>query len=214
VSWDAQRGKQVFVKLEPHVVVGLDVLRHVVQRTGPGANERVGEPDAISPEPEHRCGQVRADGIGTQVEGCEPVQNPGVVGRVGVVVRRDNVVDGSCLPCGAQVEQFRVEHEKVVVRLGHSSPGAGRFQLGGDSLCICSTASVGEAPPTKVTRHTRDKTGHGEIDELRFHIGLWKPCCCGHTSEARKPDAAKRVEHQQVGAGAVGQVRHGRMLPR
>jgi len=41
VSWDVQSGKQVFMKLEPHVVVGLDAVRHAVQRAGRDVAERV-----------------------------------------------------------------------------------------------------------------------------------------------------------------------------
>lgn len=61
-------------------------------------------------------------------------------------------------------EQFRVEHEEVVVRLDHRGPGAGRLQLLGDPLGICGAAGIGEAPPTDVTRHVGDKTGNGEIE--------------------------------------------------
>lgn len=214
VSWDPQSGKQVFVKLEPHTVVGLDAVRHVVQRTGPGASERVGEPDAIPLESEHRCRQVCADSIGTLIEVCEPVQNPSVVGGVGVVIQCRDTVDGSHLPCRAEVEQFGVEDEEVVVRLGHNGSGAGRFQLVGDPLGIHGTAGIGETPPTEVPRHMRDKTGHGEIDQLRFDVGLREARRCGHTRQTHETDAAKGVEHQQVGAGPMGRVRHGHMLQR
>lgn len=213
-SWDAQRGKQVFVKLEPHGVVGRGAVRHVVQRTGPGTSECVGEPDTIPLESEHRRGQACADDIGTLVEVRESVQNPSVIDRVGVVIRHHDSVNGSRLPCRAKVEQFRIEHQKVVVRLSQSGSGAGRFQFVGDPLGICGAASLGETPPTEVTRHTCDKTGHGEIDEFRFNVGLREPRCCGHPSEARETDAAQGVKHQQVGAGPVGQVRHGHMLQR
>lgn len=202
------------MKLEPHGVVRREVVRYIVQRTGLGASECVGEPNAIPMEPKHRCGQVCAHDISTLVEVCESVQNPSVVCGIGVVIGCHDTVGGSHLPCRAEVEQFGIEHEKPVVRLSHSGSGAGRLQLVGDPPGIRGAAGLGETPPTKIARHMRDKTGHGKIDQLRLSVGLREPRCCGHTSEAREADAAKGVEHQQVGAGPMGRGRHGHMVQR
>jgi hypothetical protein len=214
VSWDAQCDKQVFVKLEPHGVVRRGTVRHVVQRTGLSARECVGEPVPIPLESEHRCGQVCADDIGTLAEFCESVQDPGVVGRVGVVIQCRDTVDGSHLPCRAEIEQFRVEHEKVVVRFSHRGSGAGCVQLVRDPQGILGAASLGKTPPTEVTRNMRDKAGHREIDQLGFNIRLREARRFGHAGEAGEPDAAKRVEHQQISAGRMGRVRHVEMLHR
>ena len=65
--------------------------------------------------------------------------------------------------------------------------------------------NAAETDVMRLSAHVDDVTesGHGEVDQLRLDLSLGQPCRRGHPFEAREPDAAKGVEHQQVRTGRL-----------
>jgi hypothetical protein len=133
------------------------------------------------------------------VELGDPVQDPPIVRRIGVIIRHRHFVDGAHLPGRAQVQQLGVERQEGLVGCCHAGPAAGGLQLAGDAPGVLGAALVGEAPSGERWGSAGHQPVHGEVDQVGLGVGLGETGRVGHPGQFGEADAAQRVQNEQLG---------------
>ncbi len=91
--------------LEPHRVVGVEGVGQPRCIAPPGARHCPLEPEAVGGEPVRHSPEPGAHGLRVPIEGLELLEEPRVVGAVGVIVEYRRPAGCTELPRAAEVQQ-------------------------------------------------------------------------------------------------------------